>query len=279
MLLPLVLSRSRLSHRGGAHGRLCHHGRMCATDRSSLDAIWDTEEAGANTEEPSHWHLELDEDTGEPVQARFTYVDEHTCIGCTYCSTVARNTFFMEDDHGRARVYNQGGDSEDLLEEAIDSCPVNCIHFVSYEDLVTLETERAGQRINNAARLVSQQEGTSAVPPTKATNFHSGVMRCNNCPSRGCKDCPMFGVGENPIYLERKREREERRQRSGAAQEQAEQQRREALVLDGLMASEEDACVVENDACADDEKSSLLDALFAAPSLDDLDDEEPPPMV
>ena len=54
---------------------------------------------------------------------------------------------------------------------------------------------------------------------------------------------------------------------------------REALVLDGLMASEEDACVVENDACADDEKSSLLDALFAAPSLDDLDDEEPPPLV
>ena len=41
----------------------------------------------------------------------------------------------------------------------------------------------------------------------------------------------------------------------------------------------EDACVVENDACADDDKSSLLDALFAAPSLDDLDDEEPPPLV
>jgi ferredoxin len=169
----------------------------------------------------------LDEETGEPVQARFTFVDEHTCIGCTYCSTVARNTFFMQDDHGRARVYDQGGDSEDLVLEAIDSCPVNCIHFVSFEDLVILETERSGQRINNAARLVSQQEGTAAVPPSQARNYQSGVMRCNNCPSRGCKDCPMFGVGENPIFLARRAERLELREARGDTQREAERQQRE----------------------------------------------------
>ena len=60
-------------------------------------------------------HLELDEETGEPLQARFTYVDEHSCIGCTYCATTARNTFFMEEDHGRARVWNQAGDAEELV--------------------------------------------------------------------------------------------------------------------------------------------------------------------
>lgn len=26
-------------------------------------------------------------------------------------------------------------------------------------------------------------------------------FRCTNCPSRGCYNCPMFGVGENPEYL------------------------------------------------------------------------------
>ncbi len=25
-------------------------------------------------------------------------------------------------------------------------------------------------------------------------------FRCTNCPSRGCYNCPMFGVGENPEY-------------------------------------------------------------------------------
>ena len=48
------------------------------------------------------------------------------------------------------------------------------------QDLVILEQERSGQFINNAARLRSQQEGTAYIPPTKATAFASGSMRCNN---------------------------------------------------------------------------------------------------
>ena len=232
----LLLGHARPARRGRAalrHSAVRPH--MCAGERDRLvDAMWQSTTADGpnpNTEDASHEHLELDEETGEPVQARFTFVDEHTCIGCTYCSTVARNTFFMQDDHGRARVYDQGGDSEDLVLEAIDSCPVNCIHFVSLEDLVILETERSGQKINNAARLVSQQEGTAAVPPTKARNYQSGVMRCNNCPSRGCKDCPMFGVGENPIFLARRNERTERREASGDAQREEERLQREVLLV------------------------------------------------
>lgn len=45
----------------------------------------------------------------------------------------------------------------------------------------------------------------------------------------------MFGVGENPIYLERVARREERRQRSGEAQRAEEQLRRDSLIGD-LMA-------------------------------------------
>ena len=256
---------------------------------------------GANTEEDSHLHLDFDED-GLPVKARFTYVDEHTCIGCTYCASIARNTFFMEEDHGRARVFDQAGDSDDLIMEAIDSCPVNCIHYVSYEDLVILETERAGQRINNAARLVSQQECTSDAPPTKARAFDSGAMRCNNCPGRGCKECPMFGVGENPVYLQRLAAREEKRRASGAAQAEAEQQRRAALIdsmYNGGGGDLEDAPpVADGDAGAgagddlpelallDDEASAssllaaddaavdgLLDALYQAPDLLEYEEE------
>ena len=98
-----------------------------------------------STELPSSQTLEIDED-GEPVLARMTYVDEDTCIGCKNCALVARSTFFMNDDHlGKARVFAQGGDSEDLIAEAVESCPVDCIHYVAHEDLVTLEQERAAR--------------------------------------------------------------------------------------------------------------------------------------
>ena len=178
------------------------------TGSSAMDALFGgggggggEQRADPSPEEPSHRTIEMDGETGEPTAARFTYVDEHSCIGCTYCATTARNTFFMEDDHGRARVYNQQGDSEELVLEAIDACPVNCIHYVSFEDLVILENERSTQRINNAARLRSQQEGTAAVAPTQAKNFHSGSMRCNNCPSRGCRECPMVSNALPKICL------------------------------------------------------------------------------
>ena len=44
----------------------------------------------------------------------------------------------------------------------------------------------------------------------------------------------MFGVGENPVYLERQQRRDERRRASGAAQRQEEDARREALIMGSL---------------------------------------------
>jgi ferredoxin len=73
------------------------------------------------------------------------YVDETTCIGCRYCSHVARNTFYIEPDYGRSRVIRQDADSEDIIQEAIDTCPVDCIHWVSYEELKVLEDDRQYQ--------------------------------------------------------------------------------------------------------------------------------------
>jgi ferredoxin len=75
------------------------------------------------------------------------YVEEMTCIGCRHCAHVARNTFFIEPDHGRARVVRQDGDIEDTIQEAIDTCPVNCIQWVDYTELKKLEAERQYQEI------------------------------------------------------------------------------------------------------------------------------------
>jgi len=160
----------------------------------------------------SHTTVDIDEDTGDPVRTQMVYVDEHTCIGCTHCAGVAQSTFFMEQELGRARVFQQWGDDDETIQIAIETCPVDCIHYVPYEELVSLEVDRRDQNINFKARLVNQGEyrsGASGPSTFTGPQKISGNMgsRCNNCPSRGCKDCPMFGVGKNPYFEEKEEER------------------------------------------------------------------------
>ena len=76
---------------------------------------------------------------GGKLKEKAVWVDERKCIGCTYCSSVATNTFAMEPEQGRARAFRQDGDSEELIQEAIDTCPVDCIDWVSFEELIELE--------------------------------------------------------------------------------------------------------------------------------------------
>ncbi len=61
---------------------------------------------------------------------------------------MARNTFYIEEGYGRSRVFRQDGDAEDVVQEAIDTCPVDCIHWVDYERLKALEIERRDQVIS-----------------------------------------------------------------------------------------------------------------------------------
>jgi ferredoxin len=168
----------------------------------------------------SHTRVEVDEETGEPVRNRMVYVDEHTCIGCTNCAMIAQSTFFMHSEHGRARVFNQWGDDDETIQIAIETCPVDCIHYVPYDELAKLEVERRGQNINFKARLVSQGEygglglshrvgGPNAFTAPQKISGNMGT-RCNNCPTRGCANCPMYGVGLNPEYQKKEKLRKER---------------------------------------------------------------------
>ena len=61
----------------------------------------------------SHKTIKLGKN-GKPKTGRLVYVDEATCIGCTNCATIARNTFYMHDEHGRARAFRQGADAGSL---------------------------------------------------------------------------------------------------------------------------------------------------------------------
>ena len=184
----------------------------------------------------SHTMVEIDEETGEPLRSQHVYVDEHTCIGCTNCAMIAQSTFFMNPEHGRARVFQQWGDDEETIQIAIETCPVDCIHYVPYEELVKLEVDRRDQNINFKARLVSQAENGNNLSHRVggATRFTapqkiSGNMaaRCSNCPSRGCATCPMYGVGKNPEFERKEKLRKERRAKR-LLQQQREQEQKSA---------------------------------------------------
>ncbi len=53
-------------------------------------------------------------------------VDQDECTGCGLCADIAPNTFELNADD-ISEVIDPQGDEEDTIQEAIDSCPVECI--------------------------------------------------------------------------------------------------------------------------------------------------------
>jgi ferredoxin len=90
----------------------------------------------------------LEPELGGTLRQRGVYVDEVTCIGCGLCAYIARQTFYLEPDYGRSRVVAQQGDDQELIQEAINCCPVDCIHWVEFAKIPQLEAEREYQVVN-----------------------------------------------------------------------------------------------------------------------------------
>ncbi len=77
---------------------------------------------------------------GGELREKAVWVDESNCIGCQYCVHVASNTFIVDEELGRARVIRQNGDNIETVKEAMDTCPVDCMHWVDFEDLEKLDS-------------------------------------------------------------------------------------------------------------------------------------------
>jgi ferredoxin len=56
-------------------------------------------------------------------------VDKKTCIGCGSCVAIASKTFALSDD-GKAIVINPSGDLDDVIQQAVDGCPVGSITVI-----------------------------------------------------------------------------------------------------------------------------------------------------
>lgn len=58
------------------------------------------------------------------------YIDEDECIGCGSCEDICPEVFKLDSDSEKAKVIKQEGGPENLIEEAINTCPVSCISWV-----------------------------------------------------------------------------------------------------------------------------------------------------
>jgi ferredoxin len=60
---------------------------------------------------------------------RRVYVDEDTCIGCGTCEGICPEVFQLNEQKGVSEVIKPEGGPEDLIQDAIDSCPAEAISW------------------------------------------------------------------------------------------------------------------------------------------------------
>ncbi len=58
-------------------------------------------------------------------------IDTEECIGCESCVELCPDVFGFDDEEEKANVILPEGGPEECIDEAIDTCPVECI---SWED-------------------------------------------------------------------------------------------------------------------------------------------------
>ena len=54
-------------------------------------------------------------------------IDEDECIGCEACVEICPNVFRFDEESGKALVIEDGSGDADCVDEAIASCPAECI--------------------------------------------------------------------------------------------------------------------------------------------------------
>ena len=57
------------------------------------------------------------------------YLDEGVCIGCETCAELCPEVFRMEEMKEKAEIILSEVGSVRCIEEAMEACPVSCIHW------------------------------------------------------------------------------------------------------------------------------------------------------
>ena len=60
--------------------------------------------------------------------SRTVWIDKPACTGCNICVEMCPDVFEL-DEEMVALVQNPKGDDEEAIQDALDACPENCIHW------------------------------------------------------------------------------------------------------------------------------------------------------
>lgn len=66
---------------------------------------------------------------GDCTMARKVVIDADECIGCESCVELCSEVFAFNEAEEKAEVILPEGGPEDCIEEAMETCPVECIHW------------------------------------------------------------------------------------------------------------------------------------------------------
>jgi ferredoxin len=86
------------------------------------------EEPSPSMGDPTYYGEVDNESAREKAEGKELDIDRDECIGCGTCVENTETVFFLNDDECKAYVIAQEGDME-LVQDAIDACPVTCISW------------------------------------------------------------------------------------------------------------------------------------------------------
>jgi len=164
--------------------------------------------------ESSHRLVDMSNDQKTPLRIQdgdFVFIDEESCIGCLKCSNIAPSSFLMLES-GRARTFVQRAGVD--VKEAVDACPVNCMHKVSFQELSTMETarEKMEDSPHRMRHIPLHVAGMDSDQNRRSSLYHTLQAKCvtsTSCPQKGCYDCPSYRhPGENPFFIAKHKQAE-----------------------------------------------------------------------
>lgn len=61
--------------------------------------------------------------------SREVVIDWDDCIGCGNCESICPEVFRVDEESGKAEAILAEGGPEERVEDAMENCPVECIHW------------------------------------------------------------------------------------------------------------------------------------------------------
>jgi ferredoxin len=66
---------------------------------------------------------------GDQTMGKIVVIDTEECIGCESCVELCAEVFAFNEAEEKAEVILPEGGPEDCIEEAMETCPTECIHY------------------------------------------------------------------------------------------------------------------------------------------------------